>query len=73
MLILDDILTFPFRGLQWVFEEIHDAAVQELDQEADTITADLQQLYLMLENGSISEAEFDRREAKLLDALDRIQ
>jgi hypothetical protein len=72
MLIVDDILLFPMRGLLWVFEEIKDAAEQELRQEAQTITWQLQQLYAMLEAGKIKTEEFDRREAELLDKLDRI-
>jgi len=73
MLIVDDIVTAPFRGLLWVFEEICEAADEELLRDADSITTQLQQLYMMLEAGKVSEAEFDLREAELLDRLDRIQ
>jgi len=73
MLIVDDIVTAPFRGLLWVFEEICEAADEELLRDADSITTQLQQLYMMLEGGKVSEAEFDLREAELLDRLDRIQ
>jgi len=73
MLLVDDILTVPFRGLLWVFQEICDAAQQELDHEADDITGQLQQLYAMLERGEISEKEFDIQEARLLDRLDTIR
>jgi len=72
MLIVDDILTFPARGLLWVFQEIHDAAEQALRDEAGAITVELQQLYSMLENAQITEDEFDRREAELLDRLDEL-
>lgn len=72
MLIVDDILTAPFRGLLWVFQEVCDAANEELLRDADSITMQLQQLYMKLEAGEISEAEFDQREAELLDTLDRI-
>jgi len=57
----------------WVFQEICDAAQQELDHEADDITGQLQQLYAMLERGEISEKEFDIQEARLLDRLDTIR
>jgi len=33
----------------------------------------LSELYIELETGRIDEAEFDAREAELLDALDRLQ
>jgi len=73
MLLVDDILTFPFRGLVWVFEEIQNAAEQERGEEADAITRDLQMLYLALENGQMTEEEFDRKEGELLDRLDAIR
>jgi Gas vesicle protein G len=73
MLIADDILMFPVNGVLWIFNEIYNAAEQELRSESDAITAQLQQLYAMLETGKITEIEFDRREAELLDRLDAIQ
>jgi hypothetical protein len=73
MLIADDILLFPIKGVFWVFNEIYNAAEQELLNESDSLTAQLQQLYVMLETGKITETEFDLREAELLDRLDAIQ
>jgi hypothetical protein len=72
VLIIDDILLSPVKGLLWIFEEIQDAAEQELHNESDAITAQLQQLYILLESGEITEAEFDRQEGELLDRLDAI-
>jgi len=73
MLIADDILLFPIKGVLWVFDEIYNAVDQELDNESDAITAQLQQLYAMLEGGEITEAEFDRQETELLDRLDAVR
>jgi len=73
MFILDDILLFPIKSILWMFREIHNAAQQELATEAETITADLSELYMMLETGRITEDEFDTREKELLDRLDEIQ
>lgn len=73
MLIIDDILLSPFRGLLWIFEEIQQAAEEERLREAEAVTVQLQQLYAMLESGKISEDEFDRRETELLDRLDSLQ
>lgn len=73
MLLVDDILFFPVKGLFWVFDEIQKAAEEELKNDAGAITGQLQQLYVMLESGSITEAEFDAREAELLDRLDALQ
>lgn len=72
MLIVDDILAFPFRSILWIFREIHNAAQSELENEGEAITARLSELYMMLETGRITEAEFDVEEEKLLDRLDRI-
>jgi hypothetical protein len=73
MFLLDDILLAPFRGLMWIGENIRDAADQERGAEADAITLELQRLYTTLESGQITEAEFDLKEAELLDRLDQIQ
>jgi hypothetical protein len=73
MFIVDDILMAPFKGVLWVFEEIHKAAKQERQNETESITVELQKLYMSLESGAISEEEFDQREAQLLDRLDSLQ
>jgi hypothetical protein len=73
VLLIDDLLLAPFRGLLWVCEKVHDAAQEEMAQEADAITEELRQLYMTLETGHISEAEFDEHERKLLDRLDAIR
>lgn len=73
MLVLDDLLLSPVRGLYWIFREIHKASLQELADEAEAITTELSELYMMLETGRISEAEFDALEQQLLDRLDAMQ
>lgn len=73
MLLLDDILLFPIKGIFWIFRELHKAAQEELATEAETITEELSELYMMLETGRITEDEFDAREKELLDRLDEIQ
>lgn len=73
MFILDDILLFPIRSILWICREIHNAAHEEQAHEAERITSELSQLYMMLETGKITEAEFDSREKELLDRLDEIE
>ena len=73
MLIIDDLLFFPVRSILWTFREIHNAAQEEVANEAEAITAELSELYMMLETGKITEAEFDQREKELLDRLEEIQ
>lgn len=73
MLLVDDLLLAPITGLLWVFRKIHDAAQEEMLGEADAITQELRDLYMMLETGRVTEAEFDARERALLDRLEVIQ
>ncbi len=73
MLLVDDILFSPFRGILWIFREIRDIAQKELDGEAKSVTEQLQTLYMQLETGRITEAEFEAGEKVLLDRLDLIE
>ncbi len=70
MFLIDDILLSPIHGLLWVFREINAAAAQDKAAEPATITAKLGELYMMLEAGQMTEAEFDAAEKVLLDRLD---
>ena len=73
MLIVDDILLLPARSIMFVFRQIHDAAQQEFENEAQAIQAELRDLYMMLETGRITEEDFDIREDELLDRLEEVQ
>ncbi len=73
MLVVDDLLMFPIRSVLWIFREIHNAAQEELANEADSITAELSNLYMRLETGKISEDEFAAEEKTLLERLEGIQ
>ena len=72
MFIVDDILLFPARSILFIFREIHNAAKQEVANEEESIRAELVDLYMMLETGRITEAQFDAREKQLLDRLEEI-
>ena len=73
MLVIDDILLSPFHGLGFILRQIHQAAQQEMENESDHLRAELSELYMMLETGKITEAEFSARETVLLDRLDRVE
>jgi len=73
MFLVDDILMAPARGLFWIFKEIHHAVEEEQANEADAISAKVSELYMMLETGQMTEAEFDAAEKSLLDRLDAIK
>ena len=70
MLILDDLLLSP---LMWIFREINDTVQKEQAGEAESVTRSLSELYMQLETGNITEAEFEARETMLLDRLDAIR
>ncbi|MEK6766726.1 MAG: gas vesicle protein GvpG [Planctomycetota bacterium] len=72
MLLVDDILLFPIKGIFYVFKQIHNAAEADfLDEEG--ITNQLSELYMMLETDKITEEEFNEKEGILLDRLDEIE
>jgi hypothetical protein len=72
MLLVDNILFSPVKGINWIFKKIHSLAQEELEGEADRIREELTELYMQLETGEISEAEFEEQEAVLLDRLDAL-
>jgi len=73
MFLIDNILLLPARGVLWIARELDNAAQQAFADEAEAITIELSQLYTRLENGQLTEAEFDAREKELLDHLDALQ
>ena len=73
MLLIDDILLSPFRGILWIFREIHNTAREELDNEPESIAQQLRNLYMQLETNAISEQEFEQHEKALLDRLEEIE
>jgi hypothetical protein len=73
MLFLDTLLLSPIHGAVWAARQVHNAIQQERAAEPARITAELSELYMMLETGRLTEVEFDAREKELLDQLDRLQ
>jgi hypothetical protein len=72
MLIIDDLLAAPVNGLLWVFKEIQKQAAEEQRNRREAIMASLSALYVALEQGQLTEEDFDAREQSLLDELDRL-
>jgi hypothetical protein len=72
MLLIDDLLLAPLRGVLWVARKIDEAASQEQEKEEEELKARLQELYRRLEAGQLTEPEFEAQEAELLDRLDAI-
>jgi gas vesicle protein GvpG len=70
VLIIDKILAAPGKALMSIFMEIYNAAIEDRLREAEALRGEISRLYLQLESGAISEADFDAREQELLDRLD---
>ncbi len=73
MLLVDDILLLPLRGIFWIAREIENAAHQQMANELQSTRTQLSELYMMLETGRITEAEFEAQEACLLNRLDQLE
>ena len=70
MLLVDDILLSP---LLFIFREIGKAADEASAGEGEALRTELTELYMMLETRAITEEEFNVREKKLLDRLERFE
>ncbi|MER5462214.1 gas vesicle protein GvpG [Streptomyces sp. NPDC002668] len=69
--LLTGLLTFPLapvRGVIWVAEKVNEAADRQLHDPA-VLRAQLVALNQELEDGDISQEEFEREEERLLDRL----
>jgi hypothetical protein len=58
------LLSAPWRGLLWIFEEFAERAEEERN-DPGAVTAELERLYQQLEAGALDEREFARLEAEL--------
>lgn len=69
--LLTGLLTFPLapvRGVAWVADQLTSVAENEL-YDVDAIYAQLRELSAELDEGRITETEFDRAEDVLLNRL----
>ena len=73
MLLIDDLLMAPVRGLMFVLREVARAADEEQTGEQRSVMAELVALHRAMETGQLTEDAFDAREAKLLERLDRLR
>jgi hypothetical protein len=72
MLVIDDILLLPCRGLLGIFEKIHDMAKKEISDEKYALEK-LMELQLRYEMDEISEEEFKKEEIKLQAKLNALR
>lgn len=62
----------PLLGLGWLARRVAEAAEREMNDPA-RIEAELLALERQLDSGAIDEAEYEAREAPLLEQLDRLR
>ena len=72
MLLIDDLAAAPFRGLMFILREISNAVKAEQEAEERRIMSELAGLNRRLDEGQITEAEFEAEEQALLSRLDRL-
>jgi hypothetical protein len=72
MFLIDDILLAPFRGLTFIAQSVHDAAEEHIAGERQALRDELNDLYMRLDTGMISEEQFEAREDEILDRLDEL-
>jgi Gas vesicle protein G len=72
MLLIDDLLAAPFRGLMSILREVKNAVEAEQEAEERRIMSQLAALNRRLDQGEMTEAEFEAEEQALLSRLDRL-
>ena len=72
MFLIDDILLSPVKGLTYLAKQIHKSAEEEFLNE-ENVSAQLSELYMMLETAKITEDEFNEKESELLERLEQIE
>jgi hypothetical protein len=73
MFLIDDLFLAPFKGIRFIAQAVYDAAQDEIDNRRTALRDELNDLYMQLEVGEITEEEFEAREDEVLDALDALE
>ena len=71
MFLVDDILAAPGKAMLFLFRELAKKAKDDFLDD-DTVKQQLQDIYALLDSGSISGQEFESREMQLLQRLEQI-
>jgi hypothetical protein len=72
MLLIDDILFAPLKGIIFLAEKINEVIEKETSDEG-AVKERLMALQLKFEMDEIDEAEYDKQEDELLKTLERIR
>jgi hypothetical protein len=68
--MIGSLLMSPMNGLTFIMREIAHAVDEAREAGRKAVMSDLQELHRQIERGSITEPEFELREAALLDQLE---
>jgi len=72
VLLIDDLLLLPFKGLAGIFKQIHEAADRELSDKS-YIQERLMELQMRFELDELGEEEYVIQEKELLSLLESIR
>ena len=70
--IIDDILLSPLKFTVWIAAKLRDSAYQEMTDES-RVHEELLALQMQYEMGEISEEEYEKEEAGLMERLETIR
>lgn len=73
MFLIDDLVLAPLRGVKFIAESVYDAAQEEIENERQALRDEINDLYMQLETGEITEEEFEQREEEILDRLEALE
>ena len=72
MIIIDDLLTLPFKGIWGAFKRIQELAEQKMTGSEDTLKEDLLRIQTLYELDQISEKEYLRKEKEVIEKLNAV-
>jgi len=71
-MMIGSLLLSPVTGFTFIMREIAHAIDEAREADRRAVMAALQELHRQIETGAITEAQFDLREAELLDRLEAL-
>lgn len=73
MFLIDDILLAPIKGFLAVCKKMKETAEEKMEDTPEKLKKELMDLQMLLEAGQISEEQYSKREANILERLSALQ
>ena len=73
MLLIDDLLLLPAKGLLGIVKKIRDMALEESEDTSEKIQRELLDLQMLFETDQISEEEYQKKEKDILERLEALK